>query len=105
MKAVVSKPGLPTQSQTRILGVHDEGRDGPTLIFMGGIHGNEPAGVQAMRRVLKRLGQGGLEFQGKLHAVAGNLPALARGQRFVDRDLNRAWDPIHVRTILDGGDP
>ncbi len=94
-----------TPRLSRVLGRHDEGREGPTVLFLGGIHGNEPAGLAALTRVLRRLGRGGLEYHGRFHALAGNLAALERGQRFLDRDLNRAWEPHRIRDILDGGDP
>ena len=32
-------------------------RPGPTLILIGAIHGNEPAGVAACRRLLERVDQ------------------------------------------------
>lgn len=37
-----------------VLGCLRGARPGPTLVCIGGIHGNEPAGVQALRRVLAR---------------------------------------------------
>jgi succinylglutamate desuccinylase len=58
---------------------------------LAGIHGNEPAGVLAVQRVLGRLQELDLDVRGRLVALAGNLPALARGVRYVARDLNRGW--------------
>ncbi len=79
---------------------------GPTLITLGGIHGNEPAGLLAGERVLARIAtedfvRRGL-FDGELIALAGNLPALERGVRFVDRDLNRGWSADALAAIGPG---
>jgi succinylglutamate desuccinylase len=64
---------------------------GPTLICIGGLHGNEPAGVLGLARVLQLLETRAPALRGELVALAGNRAALAAGRRFVDRDLNRAW--------------
>lgn len=76
----------------RVLGVVDGLERGPTLVVTCGVHGNEPAGVLAARRVLARIAP--RRLRGRLVVAAGNLAALARGVRFIDRDLNRRWiDP------------
>lgn len=64
---------------------------GPTLVGLGGMHGNEPAGVQALERLARRLEEVGVR-RGGFVAVAGNLPALEAGTRFMDHDLNRVWE-------------
>jgi predicted deacylase len=64
---------------------------GPTLVGLGGMHGNEPAGLEALDQVGRELVASGI-LRGEFVALAGNLPALAAGVRFVDRDLNRIWD-------------
>jgi predicted deacylase len=66
-------------------------RPGPTLILIGGIHGNEPAGVEACRRVLGRIEEGAIA--GEVVAFAGNPAALAAGRRYLGRDMNRQWTP------------
>ena len=66
--------------------------DGPTLICLGGIHGNEPAGFLALRRFFQKIAaQDG--FGGRVIGLSGNRRALARNRRFVDQDLNRIWIP------------
>jgi len=72
----------------------------PTVVITGGLHGNEPAGVGAARAVLEELERGGHLERGRVVAFAGNLPALERGVRYVDRDLNRMWTPADVRRVL-----
>ena len=39
----------------RVLGRIRGASEGPTLIFVAGLHGNEPAGVQALQRVFPEL--------------------------------------------------
>ncbi|MBZ0151887.1 MAG: succinylglutamate desuccinylase/aspartoacylase family protein, partial [Planctomycetes bacterium] len=75
------------------------GRPGPTLLVLAGVHGNEPAGVAAVQRVLDTLQQRELAVRGRLVAFAGNLRALAEGRRFVDRDLNRGWSRGAVQEL------
>ncbi len=64
---------------------------GPTLVGLGGVHGNEPAGVEALVEVGEELSEAGL-LRGEFVALLGNVPALSAGVRFVHRDLNRMWD-------------
>ncbi len=102
--------GLP-----RVLGVYPEGApaelpqargarrvDGPkspgngearrTLLFVvGGLHGNEPAGVRAIRAVLEELRRLRPPVEGRIVGLAGNIAALAQGKRFLAQDLNRLW--------------
>lgn len=91
-------PELPTLR--RELGSWDSGRPGPTLLVLAGIHGNEPAGVLAVQRVLGRLQEEELPIAGRLLALAGNLKALGRRVRYLQRDLNRQWLPAAVDGLL-----
>lgn len=79
------------------LGRHGPGA--PTLIVVGGLHGNEPAGVEASKRVSRVLAPRADRLQGAVVFLVGNLQALALGRRFVDRDLNRAWTPEGVEAL------
>ncbi len=78
-------------AERRVLGDYSQGRDGPLLVFTGGVHGNEPAGVEALQRVFAELERTAPPLRGRAVALAGNLAALARKARFVDQDLNRMW--------------
>lgn len=88
---------------TRVLGRYTAGRDGPAVVVIGALHGNEPAGLSAFARVLGRLRAAGTPLRGELVGVAGNLRALAAGRRFIDRDLNRRWTPANIARIASGG--
>lgn len=83
----------------RELGRIDHGRAGPTLLVLAGIHGNEPAGVAAVTTVLGELQQHEAALRGRVIALAGNLPGLAAGTRFVARDLNRGWLPAALDAL------
>lgn len=80
----------PTGTERRIGSLHGPSA-GPTLLVVAGIHGNEPAGVTAVKRVLARLESEQGQIRGDLVALAGNTRALAKGVRCLDRDLNRRW--------------
>lgn len=83
----------------RLIGKYTNNAPGPTVICVGGIHGNEPSGVFALKEVLKELQRIEPQFNGELIAFAGNLTALSRGVRFVDEDLNRIWLPERVEAL------
>ena len=73
---------------------------GATLVCVAALHGNEPSGVGALRRVFQRLEERRISIRGELVGLTGNLPALAAGRRFLERDLNRAWGTKDVETLL-----
>ena len=64
---------------------------GPTLICVGGLHGNEPAGPVALQRVVEALQAKNAVRRGDFIALVGNLAALKERRRFLSRDLNRHW--------------
>ena len=82
-----------------MLGRHRGDEPGATLLCVAGIHGNEPAGVLALRRVLDQLRRLRPAFAGELVGLTGNLAALARGRRHLDTDLNRMWLPDRIETL------
>lgn len=75
----------------RIIGSVGERGKGPLLFVIAAMHGNEPAGVEALRRVFETVANEELTVRGRLIGVIGNVAALERSERFVDFDLNRAW--------------
>lgn len=92
----------PTRSWSpgRFIGRYDAGRPGPLFVVLGGIHGNEPAGVRAAEAVLEQLEQRGTPLRGQLVCLAGNLAALPRNERFLARDLNRRWFEEDIARLL-----
>ena len=82
---------------SRIIGHIKGKKKGPTLIFMGGIHGNEPAGVFAMHRIFPQLKE--LDICGSVYGLTGNMSALVKGERFNNRDLNRLWTRDRMKEL------
>lgn len=82
---------------SRCLGVLRGAAPGPTLVVVAGVHGNEPAGVEGVRRALRGMEAAGGLAAGEVVALVGNRTALERGVRFVDTDLNRIWGGDEVR--------
>ena len=72
---------------------------GPSLICAAGIHGNEPAGVEALKRVLDRLQAHPQTFSGRLVALLGNTEAFSQGRRYVEKDLNRMWEKDRIAQL------
>lgn len=81
----------PVARQSREIGRWDRGRPGPTLLVTGGMHGNEPAGVLALERVMAHLQEHEPDMRGRIIALRGNLAALQERARYLSRDLNRSW--------------
>jgi predicted deacylase len=82
---------LPEPNASRVIARLAAPSPGPTLICVTALHGNEPAGLTAIRRVTQRLADSKLLRRGTLWGLIGNQQALAVGRRFIDRDLNRGW--------------
>jgi len=89
--------------QARLIGKYSGDQPGPLVLFVAGIHGNEPSGVDALERVFADLHASQPAFRGDVVGLAGNLSALAKGQRFIEKDLNRQWDEDRVFRLRDSG--
>lgn len=84
----------------RMIG-HLKGKEpGPTVIFTGGVHGNEPAGIFALDKVLKEIKEQHIPLKGNFYAISGNLWALERGVRYHQEDLNRLWTSKKMEDLL-----
>lgn len=103
-----SGPPGETVPRQRVLARASGELPGPTLVCVGAIHGNEPAGVHALHRVGRHIEEAGGLIRGDFVGLVGNLGAFAEGRRFVERDLNRAWTRERVGRLTlapgDGGD-
>ena len=85
----------------RIIGKYNGKEKGPLLICIGGIHGNEPAGVQALEILFKLLelepeNNPGFSFCGRFIGLRGNLKAIHQKVRYIKQDLNRLWTSENV---------
>lgn len=86
----MSLPVALSELQNRILG--RVGGPGVRIVVVAALHGNEPDGVVAVRSILDVLAEHEARLGGSLVALLGNRRAYARGQRYLERDLNRGWD-------------
>ena len=87
----------PNRNTDRVIS-HIKGEStGPLMILVGGMHGNETAGIRATERIFKQLESNSLH--GELIGLRGNLSALAAHRRFIDYDLNRCWTDDHVAVL------
>lgn len=72
---------------------------GPTLIVIGSLHGNEPAGFAALSNLVAPLKSLKEKLKGRVYFLCGNTRALTDGVRFLDADLNRHCTPYNMSHI------
>jgi len=88
----------------RIIGTYTGAEGGALVLVFGAVHGNEPAGVQALQEIFSMLEREpavnpGFEFRGRLVGMIGNLQAYTSQKRFLERDLNRMWTSANLHRI------
>lgn len=71
----------------------------PTIIIIAGIHGNEKAGIYALQKVIQKIDNEKIKFNGNFYAISGNLNALQKNIRYDKLDLNRIWTSEHIESI------
>jgi succinylglutamate desuccinylase len=98
MVEVYSKAVKKSVSVNRVLFKINENNNGPTIVFFGGMHGNEPAGIFALDSVLNKLDKNSIK--GNVYAISGNLKALQEGKRYINKDLNRLWEKDGLNSLL-----
>lgn len=84
----------------RRLGRYTAGLPGPTVVLVGGLHGNEPAGPRAIAAVLAHVARARPRLRGEVLGLTGNRAGLAAGRRYLGRDLNRGWLPADIEELL-----
>lgn len=72
---------------------------GPLCLLTAGIHGNEPAGVHALRRVFHEIATKKVPLHGRFVGLAANIGGLSRGVRYVHEDMNRMWSRARVDAL------
>ena len=77
----------------------------PIVVFVAGIHGNEPSGVIALQRVFGELASQQIKLSGGMIGLAGNLSALAENRRYISQDLNRMWDNAFSQQYRNAASP
>ena len=67
--------------------VEQLGKGTPEVVILGGIHGDEPCGVRAVKRLLEERPA----VERPVKCIIANEEAIERSVRYVDEDLNRAF--------------
>ena len=85
----------------RIIGEYSRHEKGTLVIALAAMHGNEPAGVLALRDLFQMLEDEpkknpNFQFKGRIVGMIGNLQAYERKMRFVKKDLNRELTPENI---------
>lgn len=93
----------------RLIGGYTGPEKGPLLIVIGGMHGNEPAGVLALETMFDMLEVEPLtnpkfNYKGRIVGIRGNLRAMQLKQRFIERDLNRQFTHENIERIQNASD-
>lgn len=84
------------ENDARIIGTYTSNKKGPLLFVTAGVHGNEPSGVEALKRVFKALKISKPTINGCLVGVIGNTAGLAKNVRYINEDLNRTWTEDNI---------
>ncbi len=81
-----------TNGQPEAVWTYRAAEPGPAAAVVGGVHGNERAGILAVERLKSRFDDGGLvPKRGSVILALGNPPAIAAGVRAEGEDLNRCF--------------
>ncbi|WP_372633550.1 succinylglutamate desuccinylase/aspartoacylase family protein [Fodinibius sp.] len=86
-------------STNRTIGSLKGQQEGPLVVLLTGMHGNEYIGVQAVEEVLGILKDSDGLVRGKALAIRANLKALKHKVRYIDEDMNRIWFPSIIEKI------
>ncbi len=101
---------MPDNGLQRVVARFQGRSKGPLLFVIGGIHGNEKAGIRAMKYLNKMLDvepitNPGFVFRGSFIGLLGNIPAYKGGVRYKEKDLNRIWTKEDVAIAMDEDHP
>ena len=70
----------------------NSGKPGKHILIVGGVHGHEPVGVEAIIEVSNRFENGDLKLEsGKITFLLGNPNAYKINKRLINQNLNRAF--------------
>lgn len=88
----------------RIIGQRIGASQGPLLIILAQMHGNEPAGYLAAQELFEAIDaeyikNPSFSFRGKIIALQGNMAAAAKNERYIVKDLNRNWTDATLERI------
>ncbi len=71
----------------------DSGNLGPHLVIFGATHGNEKVGIKATIDYITHLEKNNIKLKkGKISWILGNPAAFKKGDRYIDINMNRAYN-------------
>lgn len=87
-----------------IIGAYEGEAKGPLIICLAGMHGNEPAGVEALKIIFQLLekepiSNPAFDYKGKIIGLLGNTAAFQEQKRFMVKDLNRQWSKENIKRL------
>jgi len=100
-------PAIDLKKTNRVRWSESGGTKGPVLILFVGIHGNEPAGLEAVDILSKKIAESAERLNGSVFVISGNVQAIKLGLRYIDTDLNRLWEQYntgHDFSLLNDGE-
>ncbi|WP_312935925.1 succinylglutamate desuccinylase [Pseudomonas sp.] len=71
---------------------------GLDLLLSAGIHGNETAPIELLDELLAGIASGAVKPRARILFLFGNPPAIRRGERYVEQDINRLFNGRHAAT-------
>lgn len=71
--------------------VTTHGHGDPEAAVVGGVHGDEPAGVEAIETLRDEAGLDEITFHEGVKLIVANPPAYGAGERYLDVDMNRTF--------------
>jgi succinylglutamate desuccinylase len=69
--------------------------NGLDLLLSAGIHGNETAPIELLDRLLHAIARGELKPRVRMLFLFGNPPAIRKGERYLEQDINRLFNGRH----------
>jgi len=69
------------------------------IVLSSGIHGNETAPIEMCEHYVRDIFRGELIVAHRLLFLFGNLPAMNKGSRFIEENLNRLFSGAHSQDV------
>ncbi|HBX54816.1 succinylglutamate desuccinylase [Pseudomonas sp. UBA2684] len=69
--------------------------NGLDLLLSAGVHGNETAPIELLDRLLRGIARSELKPRARILFLLGNPPAIRRGERYIEQDINRLFNGRH----------
>ncbi|WP_148864136.1 succinylglutamate desuccinylase [Marinobacter fonticola] len=76
--------------------------DGERLIVSAGVHGNETAPIEVVNGLVNELLDGEWTLGKRTLLILGNPPSMAKGDRFVEFNMNRLFAGAHAKAPYAG---